>query len=488
MTKRYFRLAIFIMLWLSAMSWNLQAQEVRRHLVRPGETFYSISRRYNISVDDLLKANPGTAGMAVCGAELIIPAPADGDSSAAPSASVAAPGVAEKADTKPVAAPVLPSRPVTPIRHLEWPAASQADYNIAVILPFELAATTPDAMKIQMRSVEFYQGFLVALDAIQSTTGRSFHLQVYDLSTTVLPRILAMPALADADLIVGPLDGKDVLPIAEYAEQHDINVITPFTFDLNLARKYTHLFQLNTSKTQMYSELTRDLMDRFSGYSVVFLTDSLDLEHREDYAGVLRTELERNQREYYDYPYSDPAAVGVVDSVLQLEGKNVLYVPVTAGVSALRRMFPYLQYQAQFYSTDSVASRAVLGYPEWQLYTADFVEYFYDLNVHMFTKIYINPFDPEVQTFYNQFKYWYNKDPMPIYPKYALLGYDVGKFFLTALVEHGARFEYYIEKSLVETLQSVMAYRQFENRGFINKSLYLVRFTPQTTIEKYVVR
>lgn len=488
MTKRYFRLAIFISLLLSAMSWNLQAQEMKRHLVRPGETFYSISRLYNISVDDLLKANPGTAGMAVCGAELVIPAPSGGESVAKEEPVKTPSGVEGNADTAAVVAPVFQPRPVTPIPHLEWPDASQADYNIAVILPFELSATTPEAMKIQMRSVEFYQGFLIALDAIQASTGLSFHLQVYDLSTTVLSRILAMSALEEADLIVGPLDGKYVQPIAEFAEQHDINIITPFSFDLNLARKYSHLFQLNTSKTQMYSELTRDLMGRFSDYSVVFLTDSLDLAHREDYAGILRAELERNQREYYDYSYSDPAAVGVVDSVLQLEGKNVLYVPVTAGISTLRRMFPYLQYQRQFHATDSVTSHAVLGYPEWQLYSADFMEYFYDLDVYMFTKIYINPFDPEVQMFYDRFKYWYNKEPMPIYPKYALLGYDVGKYFLTALVEHGARFEHYIEKSLVETLQSVMAYRQYNNRGFINKSLYLVHFTPQTTIEKYVVK
>jgi len=467
---------------------NLQAQEVRRHLVRPGETFYSISRLYNVSVDDLLKANPGTAGMAVCGAELVIPDAAGIASATGGDDADTASDDTAKTDTVPVAAPVLPSRHIAPVPRLEWPDASQADYNIAVILPFELAAATPEEMKIQMRSVEFYQGFLIALDAIQASTNLSFHLQVYDLSTTALPRILAMAALKDADLIVGPLDGKDIRPIAEFAEQHEINVITPFTFDLNLARRYSHLFQLNTSKTQMYSELTRDLQNRFADYTVVFLTDSLDLNHREDYAGVLRAELERTRHEYHDYAYSDPAALGVVDSVLQLGEKNVLYVPVTAGVSTLRRMFPYLQYQRQFHLTDSLSSRAVLGYPEWQLYAADFMEFFYDLDVYMFTKIYINPFDPEVQTFYNRFKYWYNKEPMPIYPKYALLGYDVGKFFLTALVEHGARFEYYIENSLVETLQSVMAYRQFDNGGFINKSLYLVHFTPQTTIEKYVVK
>lgn len=470
------------------MSWNLQAQEVRRHLVRPGETFYSISRLYNISVDELIKANPGTAGLAVCGAELLIPASVGGDAGSDAEVVENASAVRQSTDTAAVAPLVFQPRPVVPLPRLEWPDASQADYNIALIFPFELAAATPKAIKKQMRSVEFYQGFLIALDSIQSSTGLSFHLQVYDLSTTPLSRILAMPALADADLIVGPLDDEDVRPIAEFAERHDINVLAPFTFNLDLARRYSHLFQLNTSKTQMYPELTRDLMARFADYSVVFLTDSLDLDHREDYAGILRAELERNHREYYDYAYSDPAAIGVVDSVLQLGGKDVLYVPVTAGATTLRRMFPYLQYQRQFQSADSVRSRAVFGYPEWQLHAVDFMEYYYDLDVYMFTKIYINPFDPEVQSFYARFKHWYNKEPMPIYPKYALVGYDVGKFFLSALVEHGARFEYYIEKSLVETLQSVMAYRQFEHGGFINKSLYLVHFTPQTTIEKYVVK
>lgn len=369
---------------------------------------------------------------------------------------------------------------------MAWPSAAEADYNVAVVLPFELAAATTDGVKTRMRSVEFYQGFLLALEDVSEATKRKFHIQAHDLSTKRLARVLAAPEMAQADLIIGSMDGRDVAALAEYGEAHGVGVVAPFTFDLASAKRYPHLFQLNTPKAQMYPALTRDLLDRFDNPVFVFLIDSTEMATKEDYAEYLRAELVRNGGEWHDYAYGDPLMVGAVDSTLGLTNRNVVYVPVTASRAAMQRVFPYLQYLYNF--ADSTATRALLGYPEWQTYPSDFMSYFYSLGVYMFTKIYINPFEPEVQAFYDRFKQWYGKEPMSLYPRYALLGYDIGLYFLTALAEYGRDFRRQTSSMEAGTLQSVMAYRPYAERGFINKGLYLVHFTPQSTIEKYVIR
>ena len=82
-----------------------------------------------------------------------------------------------------------------------------------------------------------------------------------------------------------------------------------------------------------------------------------------------------------------------------------------------------------------------------------------------------------------------NESPINIY-KYAILGFDIGTYFLTALSRYGKGFEVYVEElASVPTLQNTMYYRSLGlGQGYINRGLYMVRFSPQITIEKSVIR
>jgi hypothetical protein len=131
---------------------------------------------------------------------------------------------------------------------------------------------------------------------------------------------------------------------------------------------------------------------------------------------------------------------------------------------------------------------AMLGYPEWILNTSDFINYYYDLNVYMFTKVYANPFDPELKNFYTTFKKWYGKEPMSLVPKYGILGYDIAKFFLQSLNRHGEHIEERIDGYLSDGLQTAFCFDRSAGAGFYNRGFYLVHFTPESTVEKIVVQ
>jgi hypothetical protein len=76
---------------------------------------------------------------------------------------------------------------------------------------------------------------------------------------------------------------------------------------------------------------------------------------------------------------------------------------------------------------------------------------------------------------------------MPLYPKYALVGYDLGLYFLTALTHTGRQFGAGVGTAGVETLQSAIHFCS-EGNGYMNRGIYMIHFTPQTTIEKYDLR
>ena len=64
-----FVLAVVMM----AMSANAQTDGYVSHIVSKGETLYSISKRYNTTVGEVVKLNPGSENKLSIGQELIIP-------------------------------------------------------------------------------------------------------------------------------------------------------------------------------------------------------------------------------------------------------------------------------------------------------------------------------------------------------------------------------------------------------------------------------
>ena len=401
-----------------------------------------------------------------------------------------------------------------------------ANLNLAVILPFNLASRSAQDDKMQMRSVEFYQGLLLAVNRAQQE-GVHITIQTYDLGTRDLEDILTDPTLLQAQTIIAPMESQHVEQVALFGESHGIPVLSPFSFCRDLADSCTYLYQLPTPKSSLYDRLSETVLDKFDNYEIVFVSDTLFMEQKDAFPAYLEAVCDSVGRPYHHYVYNEPYTVMRMDSAMDLQNHHVLYIMETPQRDALRRFFPSLKnklfldanphmanYIGARYANhnNSVTSAvtieedlpegmeadsvqyvtearkvAILGYPEWQLYINDFMEYFYDLNVWMFTKFYINPFDPETAAFYNDFKYWYNREPMPLSPKYALLGYDVATYILDHLKRYGSLSSDDADGD-ARTLQSSIFFEQQEQGCYINRGFYLVHFTPETTIEKYEIK
>lgn len=482
----------------------------QRHLVRPGETLYGIARQYGVSVEAIQAANPAIEGTNIpSGMMLTIPEPA--------LVEVGTPVV--PATTQPASPEPQGDRSLSPVNQVpvldddaeaHW---TDGVLTLAVILPFNLEAHTPDQTQKQMRSVEFYEGVLLAVDEVQQR-GRRVEVLAYDLGTQPMSQILDDAALLRADMIVAPIDEQDVEAVAAYGEAHHVPVISPFVFSQRM-QHYTQLLQVNTPKAQLYPQLTRELMKRFSNYTFVFLTDSLGHVKADPYALQLRRELPEAGVECMDFSFLSPDRLMACDSLLGLKDAPVMFVPVTPSKENMRRIFSGLQHvkilrdnragnaSAVVPSGSAVSSGnsdnshtantpqtsapqlAILGYPEWALMTDDFIDYFYDLNVYMFSKVYVNPFDSRVKQFYSRFKRWYGKDLLPLIPKYGMLGYDVAHFAFDGLSHHGRHLMERIDGEVATTLQTMMCFDRPEpGVAYCNQGLFLIHFTPESSIEK----
>lgn len=471
---------------------NLQA-EVRRHVVQPGQTLYSISKAYGVTVEAIQEANPTLEGVSLAaGMTLVIP----------------------EATTAPVPMPLVPEVVVPEgdgqamqLPLTQWNMAgdhwNDGVLNLALIMPFNLHAESAAESNTQMRSVEFYQGALMAVDEMQQT-GRRVVVQAYDLGTESIYSILANPELTQADLVIAPMQEEEVRPVAEWAETHATPVVSSFVFDESMLRQCSNLFQLNSPKAMLYQQLSDELTERFKDYTFVFLTDSVSGMKVDPYPSHLKQELSRRHIPYRELSYLSPTRLMACDSILGLKDENLMFVPVTPQPDAMRRMFSGLQHVkilrearlAEAQSNTNGGSRsinmpqiAILGYPEWTRQISEFINYYYELNVYMFTKVYANPLDPKLDEFYSTFKSWYGKEPMSnLVPKYGLLGYDVTRYFLQQLARNGRRLLEMGEEPTWDGMQNVFSFARSDGHGYYNRGFYLVHFTNESTIEKIVVQ
>ena len=84
-----------------------------------------------------------------------------------------------------------------------------------------------------------------------------------------------------------------------------------------------------------------------------------------------------------------------------------------------------------------------------------------------------------------KYLYWYNNEMKNASPRYALLGFDTGMYFMSAIAQHGKNFAQYDLFPDYSSLQTDFKFERINNwSGFINKSFYFVHLSPDHTIEK----
>ncbi|MCD8310242.1 MAG: peptidase M23, partial [Prevotellaceae bacterium] len=127
----------------------------------------------------------------------------------------------------------------------------------------------------------------------------------------------------------------------------------------------------------------------------------------------------------------------------------------------------------------------LFGYPEWQTYTKDHLDAFFELDTYFYSSFYTNNLFPAAINFTKRYRRWYAKDMEERYPKYGMLGFDTGYFFLKGLSRYGSALEENLDRVNVVPIQTGFKFRRVNNwGGFINQKVFFVRFTKQYELIK----
>jgi LysM repeat protein len=435
------------------------------HTIQPKETLYSVSKEYGMKGEDVVAANPGlsvqtfTIGKTIRIPTNMVTTPMDTGNESA-----------QKRETEALLTQMLEGTDIKMIK-------------VALLLPFGLKGNINNNAQGN-RFVEYYEGFLMALMQTKNA-GISVDLQVYDIGDDVadLSAILKKNTIQDVNLLIGGLNDKQIRMISAFSKDKGIPYVIPFTSKSDEPLNNPHIFQINTPQSYLYSKASTAFCRQFKDKQVIFfLSDPAN--EKMEFVKTLQADLTQMKETFKSVSYSDRFYQDAYEQ-MNPDKLNVI-IPSDDSPETLTKIAAPLKALSETHPDLRIT---VFGYPEWQVHSSEYMESYFKLRAGFYSGFYADPTSPEVKNFYYDFNNWYSRDLISTFPKFGILGYDTGMFFIKGLHEYGTAFEANINKVKNKGIQTDFKFERVNNwGGFINTNIYIISFNPDFSISKNASR
>lgn len=393
---------MLLVMLLFAVVAEAQQQNYREmHKVKKGETLFGIARRYEITVDQLIKANPD---MNAVGYELkkgdyiFIPYP-DGQKPEA----TQKPGASQKAkDDKTV--------------------------RVGIMLP--LHNVDGDGR----RMIEYYRGFLMGCDELKKA-GQNVEVMAWNVPIDAnISQTLAKEGADRCDVIFGPLYSAQVAPLAAFAKQHGIKMVIPFSITGNEVEKNPNVFQVYQSPQFFAQQTVKYFIERFQGSHVVVVDCNDAKSDKGVFTMALRMALAEkgmtcsitnltNSGEYFSKAFSRQKPNVVVLNT----GRSPELNTVIAKLDQLKMDQPGVKI-------------SLFGYTDWLMYAKYNFDKFCKYDTYIPTHFYYNPLSSSTQAFEREYRLKFDQSLMDYQPRFAITGHDHALFFIRGISKKGRQF------------------------------------------------
>ena len=499
-------ISTLLLLSFSGGAQRLGAQNLRKHVVAPQETVYSIANRYGVSAQEIYSNNPGSEEVIRVGQTLLVPEHAhlstakegvdltqDGlhviqkgetlysvarlyglsqkqltDMNPGLSADhfpLGAAIVIRKGTGKPNGGASVASAP----SRLSQTAGSKggAARLMKENYPVKAALLLPIGEKSPFRYIDFYRGVLLALLELKNA-GISASVELLPVEgMTALNQTLEAGKVKDFNLLIGGDSEASVDRIARYAQTNGQLYVSPFVFSGDAATRYAEFYRINPNKDLLDERVAQAFCQEFATRHVL-VVESAGGSHRSFVKGLTDVCAQkgikytrRSMQELKEGNWPDT------------QGAPVIVVPEASDEKTSKELFELLSGREQALPV----SVRVFGYPEWQSYGSDFTKLMSSFKSTIFSTFYFDQRSPEGKQFISQYERWYNERLQATYPQYAVLGYDVARFFFRSVAGYGNQLSDVIGQLPIDGLQSNFIFtRPQQEGGFANMSLFFVTY------------
>lgn len=432
----------------SAASSQKVSSTSRRHTIAEHETLYQIARDNGVTLTELLDANPGLdAARYEIGTVITIPAAKTVPTSVT---------LAEE-----VKAPVVKSN-------------SSDTLRIAVVLPFNVGTEA----KHNISMVEFYRGFLLAVDSMRNY-GQPLKILTYDTkdSDESFDQIIALPELKAANVIIGPSNSQHLNVLNEFGQANGIPVINVFNNrDLSFQ---VNPFAIQTAlpRDDMYNRAADAFISGFGDYTPVFLISNDGRKDKTEFIDIVKEQLGKKGRSFKEIGYTGKLDVELLTLNLP-DGGKYAFLPSSSHRDEFEKIEEALTaYKGKRENTQEVI---VWGYPEWLANTSNYAK-MHGLDCYIYSRNDLpEPYQSEQLN--SDYLTWYGPHMLTAFPRRAYMGFDTGMFILNALRGNG---KIGTSGNIYSGITMPIQLTRFNNKGgYYNDKLLMINMAPGEIISK----
>ena len=443
----------------------------KKHVVEKSETLYGISRKYDVSMEDMVEANPGIENGISVGQNLIIPESKGANK--VPKAPKAAPKIVfydtiivhtvldqetmysiskrfmvsvdelqkvnglKNTKIKPGETIKIPIKKEkiskVEIRQVEKVVEKTVDqelifkqkseYRILILLPFSLDKS-PDG--ITDISTQFLMGAQIALDSLERLLFNA-SVQVIDVGvdSAKIKSMLTQKDFKDVDLIIGPLMGKNLEIVSRWCKINSVRIISPVTSQTEILKNNPFVIQSVTSDITLMQGVAKYIVENNSRDQIVLVKtgskdDDLYQAFRKKFMSLSAASSKQKLIE-----------VDMLDLGTHIrKGGNTIFIVPSRDKIVATKFMNALNKVASKAGTGSIA---FYGMKEWVNF--DDIKGFYK-NKYQFHFASANDFNytyEETKSLMRDFRKIYNAD----LSKWGAQGFDITFYFIQSLLMEG---------------------------------------------------
>lgn len=506
----------------------------RVHVIKSGETLFSIANKNGVTLEELLAVNPKLDPMRYkSGDSVIIPASknvaedADAPEEETISAAVIQPaqqvvavvdedaeaneddvedvevefaeegkeiGAEQPSDADPVI-PITVGDAVEEVVEGEEVVEQELDsMNVAVMLPFML--NEPVQTRTTQLYTEFFKGMLMAADTMRNSSGAPVKFHFYDTAANsdTVKALLNRPEIGAMDMVVAPDNSEHLTAI--------VNAVDPETLVLNIFavkdetyKTHRNLIQTNIPHHAMYARAIDGFMNKYTDVMPVFISRNGGLADKDSFVSALKERLNQENREYREVVFN----ASLSDDDLMYINPNdtaLVFVPNSGSKTEFAKFV-----QAMTNMRNNVAAKpenvTVFGYPEWVTFRGESFDEICALDATIYSRFLVDESDAETRNLKSHYKTLYGVDMYEAVPTQGILGYDIGRFIIEGLRElqetgafpheyNGVQNSMRLGWSGVTSADAVSGETQ-SNGGLVNEALIFINYTPLGGVESVVL-
>ena len=420
-------------------------QHTITHTVQPKETLYSISKKYNIAIHDLINQNPQIKDGLKAGTNITITTTNNTEQ----------PNKTEQPNNTPKTEKSNISEKTEKTPKSEKNDNSQlSTLNIAYLLP--LIAENTNEEKTTERFIEFYRGALLALNEAKNQ-GQSANIYTHNLpkSAHKIDSVLQQLNNENIDIIIGPAYTEQLAKVLTYAKQNNITTIIPFSNKIDTTYYHPKLIQFNPQQDSLFNTV---LINTFAHRNLQYILAQFPncTNKGNQFLHELSKLLTQNNKPHTNITIT-PQNIDTLTSKITSDTTILLL-----GSSLINDVAPILDSLNRY----QLPNLQIWGFEEWGTNT---------LKKYPQTLYYSLFYANETEEYKNNYKNWFGARKQTVGVKYDLLGYDLTMLALKGINTNKTTPTITINPQINNIrFQQSTPKLQYINNRWINTNYYLL--------------